>query len=91
MPISASPSVFFRGWPHLDAAAFVIGNVAPDSGRPNHDWTQFDPPRTVNHLLRPGEDEGCIPDLTFWRDYVQGERDLAQPILLSSWAISRIW
>lgn len=59
-----------QDWPHLDAPAFVIGNVAPDSGRPNHDWTSFDPPKSVTHLLRPGEDEGRIPDLTFWHEYV---------------------
>jgi Zinc dependent phospholipase C len=54
-----------------DAQMFVIGNVAPDSGRPNHDWTSFDPPKSVTHFLRPGEDEGRIRDLTFYREFVQ--------------------
>ena len=37
-------------WPDLDAAAFVMGNIAPDSGVPNEDWTRFDPPKTVSHF-----------------------------------------
>lgn len=57
-------------WPGLDARQFVIGNVAPDSGRPNHDWTSFDPPKSVTHFLQPGEDEGRIRDLTFYREFV---------------------
>lgn len=56
--------------PGLDETAFILGNVAPDSGRPNHDWTVFDPPKSVTHFLRPGEDEGRIPDLEFYRGYV---------------------
>jgi len=57
--------------PNLDARQFVIGNVAPDSGRPNHDWTSFDPPKSVTHFLQPGEDEGRIRDLIFYREFVQ--------------------
>jgi Zinc dependent phospholipase C len=59
------------GLPNIDAQQFVIGNVAPDSGRPNHDWTSFDPPKSVTHFLRPGEDEGRIRDLAFYREFVQ--------------------
>lgn len=57
--------------PGLDAPLFVLGNVAPDSGRPNHDWTSFDPPKTVTHFLNPGEDEGRIRDLEFYREWVR--------------------
>ncbi|GGL72270.1 hypothetical protein GCM10010840_08000 [Deinococcus aerolatus] len=57
--------------PDLDAEAFILGNVAPDSGRPNADWTAFDPPKTETHFLRPGEDEGRIRDLQFYRDFVR--------------------
>lgn len=61
--------------PHLDVQQFVIGNVAPDSGRPNHDWTAFDPPKSVTHFLQAGEDEGRIRDLTFYREFVQPLRE----------------
>lgn len=57
--------------PGLDAEMFVIGNVAPDSGRPNEDWTSFDPPKTVTHFLNPGEDEGRIHDLSFYHGWVR--------------------
>lgn len=57
--------------PGLDPRSFVIGNVAPDSGRPNHDWTSFEPPKSVTHFLQTGEDEGRIRDLTFYHQYVQ--------------------
>jgi hypothetical protein len=31
----------------IDETAFVMGNIAPDSGVPNEDWTKFTPPKTV--------------------------------------------
>jgi len=46
--------------PQLDEVAFIYGNLAPDSGLPNADWSAFDPPKEVTHFLRPGEDEGRI-------------------------------
>lgn len=33
----------------IDPTAFVIGNIAPDSGVPNSDWTSFSPPKTITH------------------------------------------
>ena len=57
--------------PGLDEAAFTIGNLAPDSGIPNADWSAFDPPKEVTHFLRPGEDEGRCADLQFFRQYLE--------------------
>jgi hypothetical protein len=54
----------------LDEVSFIYGNLAPDSGLPNADWTAFHPPKEVTHFLRPGEDEGRIKDLEFYRAYV---------------------
>lgn len=34
---------------NLDRTAFVMGNIAPDSGVPNSDWSAFSPPKTVTH------------------------------------------
>ena len=34
----------------LDKTAFILGNIAPDSGVPNEDWTVFTPPGTVTHF-----------------------------------------
>src|SRR5512141_989641 len=52
--------------PDLDEVAFTCGNLAPDSGIPNADWTVFDPPKEVTHFLNSGEDEGRIRDLEFY-------------------------
>lgn len=35
--------------PGLDETAFVVGNIAPDSGIPNADWTAYFPPKAVSH------------------------------------------
>lgn len=56
--------------PGVDEVAFTFGNLAPDSGIPNADWTVFDPPKEVTHFLRPGEDEGRIKDMEFYRLYL---------------------
>lgn len=66
--------------PGLDEVAFAYGNLAPDSGVPNADWTAFDPPKTVTHFLRAGEDEGEIHDLEFYRRYLADLTLLADPL-----------
>jgi hypothetical protein len=58
--------------PGLVEEAFTFGNLAPDSGVPNADWTVFDPPKEVTHFLLPNEDEGRIKDLEFYRLYLAG-------------------
>ena len=32
-----------------DKTAFVVGNIAPDSGVPSADWSQYFPPKSVSH------------------------------------------
>lgn len=39
----------------LDRTAFVMGNIAPDSGVPNSDWSSFSPPKAVTHYIRPAD------------------------------------
>ena len=56
--------------PHLDETAFTFGNLAPDSGIPNADWTQFDPPKEVTHFQSASEDEGGIRDLGFFHEHL---------------------
>lgn len=41
---------------NIDETAFVIGNIAPDSGVPNSDWSEFHPPKTVSHFYKKNED-----------------------------------
>lgn len=56
--------------PALDETAFALGSLAPDSGVPNADWSEFDPPKAVTHFLRDGGGEDRIHDLEFYRDYL---------------------
>lgn len=56
----------------LDESAFLFGILAPDSGIPNEDWSQFDPPRTVTHYLSPDKDKEQIEDMKFYRQYLMG-------------------
>ena len=56
--------------PGLDEMAFALGNLGPDSGIPNDDWSEFDPPRVVTHFQREGGGEDRIHDLAFYRDYL---------------------
>lgn len=36
--------------PGLSATEFILGNMAPDSGVPNEDWTKFSPSTQVSHF-----------------------------------------
>ncbi len=38
---------------NLSEQAFIVGNIAPDSGVPNEDWSQFTPSTTVSHFRTP--------------------------------------
>ena len=56
----------------MDETAFAFGNLSPDSGIPNADWTKFDPPKDVTHFLRNGEEEHAIHDLVYYQQYLAG-------------------
>ena len=36
--------------PDLSPVEFIVGNIAPDSGVPNEDWSAFSPPYAVSHF-----------------------------------------
>lgn len=36
--------------PGLSPTEFIVGNIAPDSGVPNADWSAFDPPTKISHF-----------------------------------------
>lgn len=57
-------------FPDVDEVAFTYGNLAPDSGLPNADWTVFDPPKEVTHYLFHGEGEDSIHDHLFFQQYL---------------------
>ena len=53
----------------LDEVTFAFGNLSPDSGIPNTDWTAFEPPKEVTHFLQKGEGEDAVHDLVFYEQY----------------------
>lgn len=57
-------------FPELDEVTFTFGNLSPDSGIPNEDWTEFDPPKEVTHFLHRGEEEHAIHDLVYYKQYL---------------------
>jgi hypothetical protein len=56
--------------PELDEVTFTFGNLSPDSGIPNADWTAFDPPKEVTHFLHRDEEEDSIHDLVYYQRYL---------------------
>lgn len=42
--------------PKLEETAFIVGNIAPDSGVPNGDWTAYAPSSEVSHFKTYLED-----------------------------------
>jgi hypothetical protein len=55
---------------NLDEVTFAFGNLSPDSGIPNANWTEFDPPKEVTHFLQKGDGEHAIHDLVFYQQYL---------------------
>lgn len=52
---------------NLDVCSFLIGNVGPDCGEPNEDWSEFSPPKTVSHWLN--KDNKIDPE-SFFNKYL---------------------
>lgn len=44
-----------KGIPELERQEFIMGNIAPDSGVPNEDWSVFTPNTNVSHFKKDGE------------------------------------
>lgn len=58
----------------LDEGMFAVGNIGPDCGKPNEDWSAFDPPSHVSHWSIPGKGKGTIQAEKFYQAH------LTQPI-----------
>ncbi|WP_346868654.1 zinc dependent phospholipase C family protein [Clostridium sp. UBA5119] len=52
----------------LDSTAFILGNVGPDSGVPNEDWSSFNPPKTITHWIN---EENNIDAERFFHKYIK--------------------
>ena len=54
---------------------FIVGNIAPDSGVPNADWTVYTPPKDVSHFKTYLADGTSIIDVqTYLRQYFTTEK-----------------
>lgn len=60
--------------PGLDATAFVMGNIAPDSGVPNDDWTAYAPTKEVSHYKTRPDDETFFDLEGFRAAYLTADR-----------------
>ncbi len=62
----------------LDETAFVMGNIAPDSGVPNADWTTYTPSSEISHfkkkVFRDGKKENEIEIALFVEKYLSREK-----------------
>ena len=58
----------------LDESAFVLGNIAPDSGVPNKDWSAFTPPGNVTHYRTDPEDKTFIDIEKYVNEYITKDK-----------------
>lgn len=65
--------------PDLSETEFIVGNIAPDSGIPNEDWTSFTPSTAISHYRRDsGEKVGKRIDVSAYiRQYFTPEQQRA--------------
>jgi hypothetical protein len=59
-------NILNRGF-KFDKVPFVVGNVGPDAGMPNEDWSEFTPPPGVTHWKK---DKDIMAE-DFWNRYLQ--------------------
>lgn len=54
----------------LDPEYFALGSLAPDSGIPDENWENFDPPTEITHFKsRNADKETVIQEFDFYRKY----------------------
>lgn len=63
--------------PGLDETAFIMGNMAPDSGVPNEDWSHFTPSIAVSHFQNKDIPNGKHIDISAFagRYFTKGQRN----------------
>lgn len=58
----------------LDEETFVLGNIAPDSGVPNEDWSVFTPNGTVTHYRTDDKNKQFINAEKYVSDYLTEDK-----------------
>lgn len=59
-----------RGY-DFDEESFLVGNIGPDCGMPNEDWSKFEPPTEVSHWSDKGK-KNIFAD-KFYKAYLDKE------------------
>lgn len=52
---------------NFEIKPFLVGNIGPDSGMPNEDWSNFDPPKKITHWIN---EDGLIEAETYFDKYL---------------------
>ena len=67
-----------KEYPKFNRKLFAIGNIAPDGGVPNENWTSFNPPKDVTHYITANEDfmvikldKFILNDIEFFSKYLK--------------------
>ncbi|MHA2037002.1 MAG: hypothetical protein ACW98X_11240, partial [Promethearchaeota archaeon] len=67
-----------KEYPNLKRGYFAIGNIAPDGGVPNEDWTSFTPPKDISHFIISKDDfmvikqdKFILNDIEFFTKYLK--------------------
>lgn len=63
--------------PNLSPIEFIVGNIAPDSGVPNEDWSAFTPSTTVSHFKSSGKKAN--PDAFAVKYFTKAQQELYDP------------
>lgn len=58
----------------LNEEIFVLGNIAPDSGVPNKDWSSFNPPGNITHYRDNDKDKTHINIDKYVSEYLTKEK-----------------
>ena len=56
---------------NIDEESFIVGNIGPDSGVPNEDWSSFDPPTAITHWK---DKDGSIQPEDFYDKYLRNKK-----------------
>ncbi len=54
----------------LDPGQFAVGSIAPDSGIPDENWENYNPPKSVSHFASLNGNPWRLADLDFYHRYL---------------------
>lgn len=57
----------------IERIPFVEGNIAPDSGVPNDDWSSFDPPYNITHWMN--KEDRLVNSDAFYNKYLKDKKN----------------